>query len=222
MLLENLQPITMTTKSIYSSFLIAVLGLLLSCKNEPAQQQVNAQETPAPVAETTTSNLPKLKKFKDGVLELVGGDPITLDSSESNTTIFLVPPSQTTGNSSSLSRLGLMQADMLSKVLEESQLEYIYCKGNPAMQTGTASVKVIKCDLGLIGQQDEMALAKFILHNYEGKKVLVVAPPSYLNAFLGILSTDYTKQPFSSDVYDEVYVVNAREIGNAEVLGFKF
>ena len=214
---ENQLTLPMKFKAIYFLF----LAMMFSCQNEPAKNG-QAAENPATAEPTKNeANLDKLEKFVNGQLFVAGKEPVALGANENGTTLIMAPPAKTGTKSSSLRPEGLMKSDFLANTLANAKLEYIYCSGNAAMQTAMMTSRNNACSLGLLGKQSEEEFAKFILQNYAGKKVMVVAAPSYLNTLMEVLSGN-NGTTFSEAISDQIYIANVKAMGDVEIFKFKY
>lgn len=199
-----------------------VLGGFMACGGEANQ---STEATPNGIPEVKSSNTKaangKLIGLRNNTLQLDGQDHITLEEDAEVATIILLRPAETMGTKSSLSREGLMRSDYLSRAFASCGIEQIYCEGNAAMQTSMMTSRSNASNIGLVKDDGTDQLTKTILKNWKGKRVMVVANPVMISNMLTQL-TGASNYSIPENEYDNVFVVRAKEMGDAVIYHFKY
>ncbi|MEO1258214.1 MAG: hypothetical protein AAFZ15_05430 [Bacteroidota bacterium] len=208
------------------NLLFALLACgFFACGGEASQGSGSAQEVPPGIPQVkssgTTAANGKLIGLRNKMLQLEGQDPITLEDDPEVATIILLRPAETMGTKSSLSREGLMRADFLARAFASCGIEQIYCEGNAAMQTAMMTSRSNASNVGLVKDDGTDQLAKTILKNWKGKRVMVIANAGMVtNVLSQIVGNSSLVVP--ENEYDNVYVLRAKEMGDAVSYHFKY
>ncbi len=200
---------------------------ILSCNPEPKDNgDGDGQET-----QNAAQNAPEVEVIKsttiaEGVMVGLRGNELQLDGkasimlpeegNDSVVTVFILRPAETMGVKTSLSARGQIRANLLARTFAKTGIDRIYCEGNAAMQTALMTSRENACDLGLVKNEGTDELSKTILKNFKGKKIMVVGSPRMMTDVLDQLAGP-GKFAVSSEDLDQIYVVIAKDMGDAEV-----
>ena len=163
----------------------------------------------------------KLLGYRDDICTVEGQQPLHLYRDTSMVTAILLRPAETLPTRPSLSDEGRKRGDLLSHVFVLSGIDQIYGEGNDGLQTGMMTSKSNYCSHGVMTDEGPDHLAKFLLKNYKGKKVMVIGNPTMMTNALNHLAGQ-GKYTMPADEYDHVFIVQARALGNADVYHFKY
>ena len=202
---------------------VLTLNCVFACGGEAPPD--TAEKAPGGIPQATSSGTTaangKLIGLRNKMLQLDGKEPITLEDDEEVVTVILLRPAETMGTKSSLSREGLMRADQLARAFASCGIEQIYCEGNAAMQTAMMTSRSNASNVGLVKDDGTDQLAKTILKNWKGKRVMVIANAAMVATVLSQI-TGNTSFAVPENEYDNVYVLRAREMGDAISYHFKY
>ncbi len=207
-------------------FLLLTISVL-SCNSEPKDDSVtDGQDEQADIQKVPEAEVIKSPTIAEGVVVGLRGNELQLDGkasimlpeegNDSSVTVFILRPAETMGGKTSLSAHGQIRAGMLARTFAKTGINRIYCEGNAAMQTALMTSRENACDLGLVKNEGTDELSKTILKNFKGKKIIVVGSPRMMTDVLDQLAGP-GQYAVSSDDYDQIYVVIARGLGDAEV-----
>ncbi len=189
-----------------------------STSTEDEQTETTSAQPQGEVIKSPTTAEGVLVGLRGQELQLDSKSPIMLPEvgDESSVTIFVLRPAETVEGRTSISAHGQARAGLLAKTFAHTGIERIYCEGNAAMQTALMTSRENASELGLVKNEGTDELAKTILKNYRGKRVMVVGSPRMMTDLLNQLSgtADYA---VSSEDYDQIYAIIAKGLGDAEI-----
>jgi hypothetical protein len=193
--------------------------LLLGCKNgvREAATQAARQQPAYSKAEG------KLTYMSRTDLKVDNGQSIKLPAvaDTSVTTIFIVRHAENMEGKTSLTELGMNRAAALAALLEPAYLSYIYVSDNASMQTGLPVSKSNGCELDLFQAAQADGFLQYLLQNWHGRRVLLVARHDQVGNLLTSLTGD-AKYVVPKEEFDNLFLVIAKGMGNAEVRHLKY
>ncbi|MCF8246960.1 MAG: hypothetical protein K9J37_18555 [Saprospiraceae bacterium] len=221
-------------------FILILLTInLLACKNEPADTTTEAKAVAAEdirqkidslaidPSQTTQIEAPASAKpistiSKEQIL-LKDATQIALpkEDDKSSMVIFFATPAAKSSESTALSTDGLIQSTRLTRTLAQAGLTIIWVEGNTGMQTGLGVAKENAAEFNLIDPKTAGETLKTIVHNYMGKKTLVVASPAVLSELLVQLAGKKVVDVPAS--YSPVlYYAKVRGLGDADIMELSY
>ncbi len=143
-----------------------------------------------------------------------------VDDKSSMVVLFATPAAKST-ESTALSTEGLIQSTRLTRILGHVGISVVWVEGNTGMQTALPTAKENKADLNLIDPKiADGEILRNIVHDFMGKKILVVASPPVLKAMMTELSGKAIEVPAS---YSPVlYYAKVKAIGDAEIMELSY
>ena len=200
--------------------LIFLLFGFMSCQQESSGGNGNKKGA-SNAQQQVSQPQGKIIGFRDNFIRVVGQDPIYMADDPEVVTAILLRPAETDPSGNNLSLYGRVRADTLSRVFVLAGIEHIFCESNPSMQTGMMTSKSNFCSSGLMRDDGTDQGAKFLLKNFKGKTVMVIGNPAMMTNMLGHFA-GYGKHVMPENEYDHVYIVRAKDIGDAEVFHYKY
>lgn len=205
-------------------YLLIFLTLsLFACQSEPKEeaQSENTPTTEAPEQAAKSSPAEgKLKQINGSEVLLENGEKIALDA-EDGVTLFLLRHGETMDGRTSLSGPGRVRTGKVSELFLGKKLSQVYADGNASMQTALAAAKGSEdVPFGLIQMDGTDAFAKTLLTNFKGNRVMMALTAENLEVLLNQLTGKTIEIP--QDEYDNVFVLSARNFGDADVSHLKY
>lgn len=226
-------------------FLITVLTInLLACKSETkdngqsAPQDATKSEVPVNVeqkrdslarnpSETTQVAAPASARPVSSINSerILMNDatqiPLPKPDDKSTITLFFATPGAKSPESTALSSEGLMQSTRLTRQMANVGLAVVWAEGNTGMQTGLGSAKENKAEFNLIEPKTAAETLKTIVHNYMGKRILIVASPQVISDLVTQLAGKKVVE-VPSAYAPVLYYAKARAIGDADVMEMSY
>lgn len=205
-------------------FLFLAIGFF-ACQSEPKEETAQTTETPA--AEESAEKAPAASKSLGTIKQLVGselemghGEKITVDA-EGAATIFIVRHGETREGSTSLAGPGRNRAGKVGSLFLGKNLSQVYADGNASMQTALAAAKGSEdVPFGIMKMDGTDATAKNLVTNFVDKRVFMAMTLENMEILLNQLSGKSFDIPDSE--YDNLFVVTARGLGDADVAHLKY
>lgn len=224
--------------------MVAVVATLFSaCKNEPTAASAEAASTAADSTErksaikvlptpdsiqqaaAATTMVPAPATAKP--INYVGTDRILLkdnteiqmpkaDDKSSIVIFFATPGPRDPKNLSGLSQEGTLQAGRLTGTMARAGLSVVWAEGNLGMQSALGTAKENQAEFNLLDPKTADEALKTTVHNYMGKKVMIVASPSIISNLMVQLAGKQVVQ-VPNGYSPVLYVAKAKGIGNAEI-----
>ena len=204
-----------------TTFFILLAINLLACTSDSmtADGSNNAQNASTTV--NTSTPIGKVIGYRDNVISLEGQDPIRLDHDTSSVIAIVLRPAETYPTRQSITPEGQMRAEKLSHTFVLCGIEQIYAEGNAALQTAQLVARSNYCNLGVMQDDGTDLLAKMLIKNWKGKKLMVIGNATMMTNAIGSLAGP-GKHVVPKDEYDHVFIVRARSLGDADVYHFKY
>ena len=196
---------------------------LFACQGEPAEQATQNEDTAPKPVETSKSNsvvLGKMVNIEESNLVLDNSKNVALDA-EDAVTLFLVRHAETMQGKTSLSGPGRSRTGRVANLFLGKSLSQVYADGNASMQTALAAAKGSEdVPFGIIQMDGTDAQAKSLVTNFKGKRVFMAMTLENLEILVNQLSGQTIDIP--NEEYDNLFVVTARAVGDADVSHLKY
>lgn len=228
-------------------FLILLTINLLACKNEPTETKTDATTEAKP--DPNLMSPEALKQMRDSLaknptetvqiaapasakpVSIISRDQILLkdatqiplpkDGDKSEMVVFFATPAAKSNETTALSSEGLIQATRLTRTLGHVGLSVVWVEGNTGMQTGLGAAKENAAEFNLIDPKiADGEILRTIVHNYMGKKILVVASPAVIKAMMTEVSGKAVEVP--SAYAPVLYYAKVKAIGDAEIMELSY
>ncbi len=164
---------------------------------------------------------PKTETVIETVVQV---DTVEVFFHKSATTFILVRHAETTEveDNPSLSADGKARAQFLSEMLSDVDLLSVYATDyNRTQQTAQVTADAQGVPLINYDPEAQVALAEEILA-LNNETVLVVGHSNTVPELLNILTDSDHYEDFEEDEFDNLFIVHAAELGNAEVVHLKY
>ena len=207
-----------------SKFLFILLTFVFfACQNESAEQAPAEQEntpTPAEAPPAKSTVLGKLVKIEGSQIELDNTKTVNLDAADA-VTLFLVRHAETMEGKTSLSGSGRSRTGQIASIFLGKNLSQVYADGNASMQTALAAAKGSEdVPFGIVKMDGTDDHAKNLVNNFKGKRVFMAMTAENMEILLNQLSGKEFDVP--NEEYDNLFVVTAKNVGDAEVAHLKY
>jgi hypothetical protein len=213
------------TRIIKNTLILLLAAGFSACQSDPAAsgdvrqaaRQAAIQEA-IPEMLTTGKAEGKIVSVTPDYIELDNQTIITLPATGSDTaTIYLTVSAEKMEGKTALSETGLAWAGHLAAMFQNAGILQAYSdKDNSSMQTANLTAQANECELNFFKSENAAMMMSNILHNFKGKRVLVVVQPETASTILAQLSGN-PKLRVPEKTYENLFVILASEGGGAEI-----
>ncbi len=206
-------------------------AILFSCKPETLIETVVETETitvndTVIVSTTDTLIVPVTDTLIIPVTDTLFITDTLIIPEEAEVTNFILvrhAETSTVGSDPVLTAEGIARAEKLANMLSELELDRVYSTNfNRTWQTATPTADDQGLSISNYGGFDHDDVIEVVLADVNEGKVLIVGhsntTPNFLNALTG--TSDYPDLP--EDAYDNIFIVNVKSKGDAEVIHLKY
>ncbi|MFT5818782.1 MAG: 2,3-bisphosphoglycerate-dependent phosphoglycerate mutase [Crocinitomix sp.] len=127
------------------------------------------------------------------------------------------------GSDPELTAEGVERADKLAYILSENELDRVYSTDfNRTMQTATPTATDQGLTVTTYGGFEHDLVIDDVLENLTGGKVLIVGHSNTVPNFLNALTGSSSYMDISEEVFDNLFVVSVKLVGDSKVVHLKY